>query len=62
MTEDQLIEAVALTMREKIAQCVAKNPRKVALEFADRIRHEITPVTPEQVRAYATHNKLPGAV
>lgn len=56
MTEAELIEATALAMREKIAQCVEKNPRKVALEFAERIRHEITPVTPDQVRAYAKHH------
>lgn len=62
MTEDQLIEATAQTMREKIAQSVERNPRKVALEFADRIRHEISTVTPEQVQAFAKHHNLPGAV
>ena len=61
MTEDQMIEAAAQTMREKIAQAVAQNPRKVALEFAERIRHEVSTVTPDQVRAFAKHNKLPGA-
>lgn len=61
MTEDQLIEATAMTMREKIAQSVAKNPRKVAIEFAERIRHEIKTVTLEQVRAYAELHNLPGA-
>jgi hypothetical protein len=58
MTDEQLIAAAALTMREKIAQCVAKNPRKVALEFAERIRNEITPVTPEQVMAYVVAKGL----
>lgn len=62
MTEDQMIEAAALAMREKIAQAVEQNPRKVALEFADRIRHEVSTVTPDQVRAYARHYKLLSAV
>lgn len=61
MTDDELIEATAQCMREKIAQCVEMNPRKVAVEFAARIRHEIQPVTPAQVRAYAEHHRLPGA-
>ncbi len=60
MNEEQLINAAALTMREKIAQCVEGNPRPIALEFAARIRNEIRPVTPEQVRAYAALHKLPG--
>ena len=60
MNEEQLINAAALTMREKIAQCVEGNPRPIALEFAARIRNEIRPVTPEQVRAYAARHKLPG--
>lgn len=58
MTKVRLIEVTALAMREKIAQCVAKNPRKVAFEFAERIRSEIMPVTVDQAFAYAEHNNL----
>jgi hypothetical protein len=61
MNEAQLIEAAARCMREKVAQCVERNPRKVALEFADRIRREVSTVTPEQVREYAKLHGLPGA-